>query len=183
VPPEVVTGRVVVVVGGKVVVVVGGEVVVVGDGETEFAPESDGGGVVVGGDVTVVEVLGVELPVVDVVGTCNAGVLDAVLPGCSLAINTPTATVAPVAARAARRVRRRREASARRRVSGEWDFMNHFLGSAQAHGNSGGPPAPSPYVDVLEGTSGHWIGITPRALRVVTYRRRAHRPNQSTERT
>ena len=50
-----------------------------------------------------------------------------------MATTTPMATVAPVAARAAMRVRNRREELARRRVSGEWDcrldFIDHFLGS------------------------------------------------------
>ena len=69
--PEVTTGRVVVVVGGEVVVVVGGAVVV-GDVATEDEPWSDELGVVVGGDVTVVEVLGDV-----VVGTCAGAAFDA----------------------------------------------------------------------------------------------------------
>ena len=68
VPPEVTTGRVVVVVGGNVVVVVGGNVVVVGATETGAEPWSAEVGVVVGGDVTVVEVLETEVVVADVVG-------------------------------------------------------------------------------------------------------------------
>jgi hypothetical protein len=148
VPPDVATGRVVVVVGGTVVVVVGGEVVVVvvGDAETEVAPWLGEDGVVVGGDVTVVEVFGGAAFVVGVVGVCSAGELDAVPPGCSLATTTPMATVAPVAARAAIRVRSRREALARRRVSGEWDrrveFIDYFLESARVHRTSDGCDQP-----------------------------------------
>ena len=105
------TGRVVVVVGGEVVVVLGGEVVVVGDGDSER------GSVVAGGDVVVVEVLGVE-----VAGTGKGTVLEAALaPGCSLATTTPMAMAAPVAAKAIARVNRRRRAAARRLVSGLLD--------------------------------------------------------------
>lgn len=49
-------------------VVVGGEVVVVGDAEPEVSPWPDEVGVVVGGDVTVVVVLGVAALVVGLVG-------------------------------------------------------------------------------------------------------------------
>ena len=76
-PPEVTTGRVVVVVGGDVVVVVGGEVVVVGVVDAEEAPGSD--------EVVrscwrhvVVEVFGVEVPDLsrnDVGGGAGTGVL------------------------------------------------------------------------------------------------------------
>ena len=45
--------------------------------------------------------------------------------------------VAPVAAKVAPRVRRRRDEWARRRLSGEWDcrteFIHHYPGSAQPH--------------------------------------------------
>ena len=60
-PPEVTTGRVVVVVGGDVVVVVGGEVVVVGVVDADEAPGSDEVGAVVVGGTVVVEVFGVEV--------------------------------------------------------------------------------------------------------------------------
>jgi hypothetical protein len=113
VPPEVTTGRVVVVVGGEVVVVVGGAVVV-GDVATEDEPWSDELGVVVGGDVTVVEVLGDV-----VVGTCAGAAFDALAPGCSLATTTPMTAVAAVAATATKRVRNRRVLLTRCLVSGE----------------------------------------------------------------
>ena len=120
------------VVGGEVVVVV----VVVGDVDPEDAPESDEVGVVVDGDVVVVEVLGAE-----VVGTWTGALLEASLvPGCSLATTTPIAMVAPVATRAAELVRRRRRALARCLVSGElwWGagLTRHVLGSASGHGSS-----------------------------------------------
>jgi hypothetical protein len=134
VPPDVATGRVVVVVGGEVVVVVGGKVVVVVDDE-EPAPISDEGGVVVGSDVFVVGAT-----VVEVLGVWSGAVLDADAPGCSLATTTPMTTVAPVAATAASRVSKRRDAAARRRVSGEGtgrvDFIEHFLGSGSSDASS-----------------------------------------------
>jgi hypothetical protein len=116
VAPEVATGRVVVVVGGRVVVV-GGEVVVVGAEDGEGLPGSDEAGKVVGGEVVVVELSGVE-----VVGTCaGTGLEDALAPGCSFATTTPMAIVAAVAPKAAARVRNRRRALARLLVSGESD--------------------------------------------------------------
>jgi hypothetical protein len=99
VPPDVATGRVVVVVGGDVVVVVGGKVVVV-VGEDEPAPRFDEVGVVVGGEVVVVGAT-----VVEVLGVWSGALLDADAPGCSLATTMPMTTVAPVAATAASRVR------------------------------------------------------------------------------
>jgi hypothetical protein len=135
VPPEVTTGRVVVVVGGKVVVVCR-DLLVVGDVDAEGAPESDEVGVVVGGKVVVVEALGAE-----VVGTC-AGALfeDALAPGCSFATTTPMAMVAPVDARAAARVRRRRRRLARRLVSegsGWCVFIGRALDSRSIEEGSG----------------------------------------------
>jgi hypothetical protein len=140
VAPEVTTGRVVVVVGGKVVVVVvvvaGGAVVVVAAAEFDEPPGSDV--VVVGGDVVevveVVEVVGVE-----VVGTCAGAVLDSLPPGCSFATTTPMAIVAPVAARTAKRVRKRRWELVRRLVSGECGRRGDLiddLRSAPIHGRS-----------------------------------------------
>jgi hypothetical protein len=126
VPPDVATGRVVVVVGGAVVVVVGGKVVVVVEDE-EPAPRSDEVGVVVDGAVDVVGA-----SVVEVLGLRRGELTDADDPGCSLATTMPMTTVAPVAATAASRVRKRSDASARRRVSGEetcrGDFIEHSLG-------------------------------------------------------
>jgi hypothetical protein len=98
VPPDVATGRVVVVVGGAVVVVVGGDVVVVVADEP--APRPDEVGVVVGGEVVVVGAT-----VVEVLGVWSGVLLDADAPGCSLATTMPMTTVAPVAATAANRVR------------------------------------------------------------------------------
>jgi hypothetical protein len=126
VPPEVTTGRVVVVVGGEVVVVVvGGAVVVVGDVGAKEVPESGEVVVVVGGDdVVVVELLGPK-------GTWVGAWEDELAPGCSLATNTPMAMVAPVATRATERVSRRRRASVRCLDSGELgggaDFTDPLL--------------------------------------------------------
>jgi hypothetical protein len=126
----------VVVVGGRVVVVVGGEVVVVGEAE---APTE--GSELMGGEVTGVGAFVVGVLVVGVLGVWTAGVLEAVAPGCSLATITPMTTVAPVAPKAAKRVRTRREAAARRRVSGEWDgredFIGHFLASVRTYESIG----------------------------------------------
>jgi hypothetical protein len=85
------------------------------------------GGVVVGGDV--------------VEGTPAGTVLEGALaPGCSLATTTPMAMVAPVAARAAARVSRRKRASVCRLVSGELDcgveLIGHILGTTSMHGSS-----------------------------------------------
>jgi hypothetical protein len=113
VAPDVATGRVVVVVGGNVVVVVGANVVVV-VGDDKPAPRSEEVGVVAGGEVVVVGAT-----VVEVVGVWSGALPDADAPGCSLATTIPMTTVAPVAATAASRVRIRRDAAARRRVSGE----------------------------------------------------------------
>lgn len=119
------------VVGGDVVVVVvvGGDVVVVvGDVDPEGASGTDEvGAAVVGGDV--------------VEGTRAGTVLEGVLaPGCSLATTTPMAIVAPVAARAAARVSRRKRASVCRLVSGELDcgveLIGHILGTTSMHGSN-----------------------------------------------
>jgi hypothetical protein len=114
-----------------VVVVVDGNVVVVDDDvPVPRFDEVDGDVVVVGATVVVV------------LGVCSGALLDAVAPGCSLATTTPMTTVAPVAARAASRVRIRRDATARRLVSGEWtcrvDLIDHFLASAPTDRNSRG---------------------------------------------
>jgi len=123
VPPEVTTGRVVVVVGGRLVVVVVGAKVVGTIAGVELLPEVDG---VVGVAVAGVSVVGVDAGgavEVDVVGG-RAGVVPLVpapelAPGCSFATTMPIRAVAPVAARTAKRVRRRRRTLARSRVSGE----------------------------------------------------------------
>jgi hypothetical protein len=132
VPPDVATGRVVVVVGGEVVVVVGGRVVVVGSDE-EPAPRLDEVGVV----EVEVEVDGAA--VVEVPEVWGRVLLDADAPGCSLATTMPMTTVAPVAATATSRVRKRSDAAARRLVSGDEtcrvDFIEHFLGSAPTDAN------------------------------------------------
>jgi hypothetical protein len=126
-----------VVVGGKVVVV-GGEVVVGGDVDAAGEPESDEGYVVVvGGRVLVVEVLGAEG-----VGFCVGAVFEGALaPGCSFATTTPMAMVAPVDARAAARVRRRRRRWARRLFSGDSEggveFIGSVLCSTSIYGSSG----------------------------------------------
>ena len=101
-------------VGGKVVVVVG-DVVVVGAADDEAPPRSDVVGVVVGGEVVVVDVFDVE-----VVVTCaEAELEDTLPPGCSFATTTPMAIVAPAATKAVQRVNNRMRALARRLVSGE----------------------------------------------------------------
>jgi hypothetical protein len=93
--------------------------------------------VVVGGKVVVVEVLGTEGD-----GFCTGAVLEGALaPECSFATTTPMAMVAPVDARAAARVRRRRRRWARRLLSGESDeavgFIGSVLGSTSICGSSG----------------------------------------------
>jgi hypothetical protein len=108
------------VVGGAVVVVVGGKVVVVVDEEP--APMSDEVGVVVEGAV---DVVGAD--VVEVLELWTGEIPDAEEPGCSLATTTPITTAAPVAATAANRVRKRSDASARRRVSGEGTCRGGFI--------------------------------------------------------
>jgi len=120
VPPDVTTGRVVVVVGGDVVVVV---VVVGTDVVGVVVPDPAGDpvvGVVVAGVVAgvvvgvVVEVDGTEVEVLPVV------VLTAELaPGCSLATTTPISAVAPAAPTIEARVRKRTSALARRLAAGE----------------------------------------------------------------
>jgi hypothetical protein len=86
-----------------------------------------GGDVVGRGDVGSVEVLG-----------CPGTVLEVALtPGCSLDTTTPRAMVAPIAPRAAARVRRRRSASARPLDSGELnggaELTCLVLGRASGH--------------------------------------------------
>ena len=124
------------VVGGAMVVVVGGKVVVV-VGDEEPAPRLGEVGVVVVGEVVVVGAT-----VVEVLGVWSGALPDAVAPGCSFATTMPMTTVAPVAATAASRVRKRRDVAARRRVPGEWtcrvDFMEHFLGLSLTDANSRG---------------------------------------------
>jgi hypothetical protein len=79
---------------------------------------------VMGGEVVVVEVLGVE-----VIGACEGtGLEDALAPGCSFATTTPMAMVAPVATKTTERVSNRRRALARRLVSGESDDGPALIG-------------------------------------------------------
>jgi hypothetical protein len=109
VPPDVTTGRVVVVVGGEVVgvLVVGCEVVV------DPAADSVVGVVVAVDEVDVGSVVEVDTEVpVEVDG-------DELAPGCSLATMTPMSAVAPAEATIVARVRYRTSAFARRRPSGE----------------------------------------------------------------
>ena len=126
VPPDVTTGRVVVVVGG-LVVVVGGEVVVVAAGGlvVEVAPTEPVEGVVVGAGADDVLVVVDEAPPV-VVGSVVVGPGDgagalapAEEPGCSLATVTQMTAVAPPAATIAVEVRRLRRACACVRANGE----------------------------------------------------------------
>ena len=112
-----------VVVGGRLVVVVVGAKVVGTIAGEELLSEVDG---VVGVAVAGVSVVGVDAGgavEVDVVGGW-AGVVPLVpapelAPGCSFATTTPISAVAPVVAKIAERVRRRRRTLARSRVSGE----------------------------------------------------------------
>lgn len=123
------------------VVVVGGVVVVVD--EDGLVPRFDEVVVVVDGAVVVVGAT-----VVEVLGAWSGALLDADAPGCSLATTKPMMTVAPVAATAASRVSNRRDAVARRRMSGEWAcrvvLIAHFLGSGYRNPNSCSyvPPCP-----------------------------------------
>jgi hypothetical protein len=115
VPPDVTTGRVVVVVGGDVVVVVVVGTDVVGVVVPDPAGDPVVGVVVAGvGAGVVVEVDGTEVEVLPVV------VLTAELaPGCSLATTTPISAVAPAAPTIEARVRKRTSALARRLAAGE----------------------------------------------------------------
>ncbi len=135
VPPDVTTGRVVVVVGGRVVVVVGGRVVGAGVPVAGAAPGAAlppdppvppaGEVVVVGGEVVVVVVvvaLVPEAPGCAVVGT-EAGVgafVPAEDPGCSLATVTPMKAAAPPATTIVVLVSRLMRACARARALGEY---------------------------------------------------------------
>jgi hypothetical protein len=128
VPPDVTTGRVVVVVGGDVVVVV---VVVGTDVVGVVVPDPAGDpvvGVVVAGVVAgvvvgvVVEVDGTEVEVLPVV------VLTAELaPGCSFATTKPMSAVAPAAPTIEARVTKRTRALARRLASGELRLLGWCL--------------------------------------------------------
>ena len=139
VPPDVTTGRVVVVVGGDVVVVVVGAdvvgVVVVGAVVGVVVPDRAGDsvvGVVVpdrAGDSVVgvvagvvVEVDGTEVEVLPVV------VLTAELaPGCSFATTKPMSAVAPAAPTIEARLTKRTRALARRLASGELRLLGWCL--------------------------------------------------------
>jgi hypothetical protein len=134
-PPDVTTGRVVVVVGGRVVVVVGGLVVgvvvvgVVAAGGLAAGVEAAGvvvvvdvvgeGGVAEGG---VVVVPAPEVPGCAVVGTAEGdGAFEpADEPGCSLATVTPMKALAPPATTIVVLVNRLMRASARARALGEY---------------------------------------------------------------
>lgn len=72
-----------------------------------------------------VDVVGAD--VVEVLELWTGEIPDAEDPGCSLATTTPITTAAPVAATAANRVRKRSDASARRRVSGEGTCRGGFI--------------------------------------------------------
>jgi len=151
VPPDVTTGRVVVVVGGDVVVVVvGADVagVVVGAevaGVVAADPAGDPvdgvvvlvvvgvvagvavAGVVVAGVVVagvVVEVEGTEVEVLPVVAVLAAELA----PGCSLATTKPMSAVAPAAPTIEARVRKRTRAWARCLASGELWSLACFIG-------------------------------------------------------
>jgi hypothetical protein len=152
VPPDVTTGRVVVVVGGDVVVVVVGAdvaAVVVGAdvaGVVAADPAGDPvdgvvvlvvvvgvvagvavAGVVVAGVVVagvVVEVEGTEVEVLPVVGVLAAELA----PGCSLATTKPMSAVAPAAPTIEARVRKRTRAWARCLASGELWSLACFIG-------------------------------------------------------
>ena len=111
-PPDVVTGFVVVVVGAVVVVVVVPAVVVVTDVALAVPwPDEDAGSVVlvvVGlDDLEVFAVLPEECPAVVRDGVCSLRISELLPPGCSMATTRPMATVAPVAPRTAPRVSRR----------------------------------------------------------------------------
>jgi hypothetical protein len=139
VPPDVTTGRVVVVVGGDVVVVVvGADVVgvVVGVGVVGVVVADPAGDPVVG--VVVVVVVGVVAGVVagvvvEVEGT-EVEVLPVVVlaaelaPGCSLATTKPMSAVAPAAPTIDARVRKRTRAWARCLASGELWLLACLIG-------------------------------------------------------
>jgi hypothetical protein len=105
VPPEVTTGRVVVVVGGEVVCGVA----------------LDGVDSTVGEVVDVVaSVVGDDGAVEGIVVVTGGSKVEVLFAGCSLATTTPMSTVAPAAAMKDARVRRLTRIWARRLVSGEW---------------------------------------------------------------
>lgn len=119
VPPELTTGRVVVVTGGSVVVV-GGRVVVVGGGAVSGAAPAatDGAGAVVVVAGAVVVVTGAVVVVVPTgpAGGAGGGAVDAEDPGCSRATMTPIKAVSPLATITENRVNPRIRASARVRA-------------------------------------------------------------------
>ena len=126
VPPDVTTGRVVVVVGGDVVVVVVGAdvvgVVVVGVVVGVVVPDRAGDSVVGVVAGVVVEVDGTEVEVLPVV------VLTAELaPGCSFATTKPMSAVAPAAPTIEARLTKRTRALARRLASGELRLLGWCL--------------------------------------------------------
>ena len=122
VPPEVTTGRVVVVVGGGlVVVVVGGVVLGVVCGVPVDGANPTVGGEVVDGVVDgVVSVVGDDVGVEGTVVVVEGNKVEVLFAGCSLATTTPMSTVAPVAAMRDARVRRLTRKWARRLAAGEW---------------------------------------------------------------
>jgi hypothetical protein len=140
VPPEMTTGRVVVVVvvgGGLVDVVVGAEVggvVACVELPPKVGSEFGAGGVGVDVLGTVVEVEDVDVDGavgIDVAGD-SGGVVTLVLagepaPGCSLATTMPISAVAPVAASTAERVRRRKRRLTRSRDCGVLGGFRCFM--------------------------------------------------------
>jgi hypothetical protein len=118
VPPDVTTGRVVVVLGGRVVVVVlGGTEVLVVVLVTPSPAAGSAGAVVVARVEAVVEV--VLLDVVEGLGV-TAGCASAVAPGCSRATVTPMSAAMPPESRTQDPVSRRTRASARSRDAVEY---------------------------------------------------------------
>jgi len=140
VPPDVTTGRVVVVVGGDVVVVVVGAdvvgVVVVGVVVGVVVPDPAGDsvvGVVVVPDPAGDSVVGVVAGVVVEVDGTEVEVLPVVVltaelaPGCSFATTKPMSAVAPAAPTIEARVTKRTRALARRLASGELRLLGWCL--------------------------------------------------------
>jgi len=140
VPPDVTTGRVVVVVGGDVVVVVVGAdvvgVVVVGVVVGVVVPDRAGDsvvGVVVVPDPAGDSVVGVVAGVVVEVDGTEVEVLPVVVltaelaPGCSFATTKPMSAVAPAAPTIEARLTKRTRALARRLASGELRLLGWCL--------------------------------------------------------